>query len=84
MDDYIERVKKAHEDPEFVEHMVNRLRLKNEQQEVRILKYPSLTDEDKDYIQENNCKSCGTQRCGGIYDEEWATGCTVINKYLTK
>ena len=29
---------------------------------------------------QDNCESCGTQRCTGVYDEEWRDGCVLYKK----
>lgn len=44
-----------------------------------------IKDTDEVFIMENNktlkefyenhCKMCGTQRCSGVYDEDWREGC---------
>ena len=29
---------------------------------------------------QENCEACGSQRCLGVYDEEWRDGCELYKK----
>lgn len=40
---------------------------------------------EQEKFEQKYCLMCGTQRCGGITDEEFRDGCPhYINEYLTK
>lgn len=32
----------------------------------------------------DNCEPCGSQRCTGVYDEEWRDGCVLYKKKFCK
>ena len=34
-----------------------------------------MTREELDNFYNEHCRNCGTQRCEGVYSEEWRTGC---------
>ena len=43
--------------------------------------YKLLTNVEKEYILENDCKLCGTQRCQGIFSE-YGEACSSVDKYI--
>ena len=38
--------------------------------------------ETEEEIYEVFCKHCGSQRCDGVYDEEWREGCSHYKKFI--
>jgi hypothetical protein len=40
-----------------------------------------MTEEELENFYNQNCRTCGTQRCLGCYDEEWRDGCTLLKEY---
>ena len=41
-----------------------------------------IIDNDLDKFCNEHCKTCGTQRCEGVYSEEWRNGCKEYNEQL--
>lgn len=39
---------------------------------------------DLDIFYRDNCESCGSQRCTGVYDEEWREECELYKKEFCK
>lgn len=34
-----------------------------------------ITNDELEEFRKRHCELCGTQRCGGVYDEVWREGC---------
>jgi len=64
--------------------MAERIMKEYKQIEKRKERYKTLTIMELAEINANHCRLCGTQRCRGIFDQEYGETCSAIDDYINE
>jgi hypothetical protein len=90
-EDEIEMIEKACKDykrntskQHWYTKAIQDLKKEQEQIEKRKQRYKTLTIMELTEINANHCRLCGTQRCRGIFDQEYGNTCSAIDEYITE
>ena len=81
--EYNIKIRRLMKDPKWVSEQAERLLEEHKQMLKRHEAHENLTEEQINYITENDCQTCGTQRCMGI-ESEWGTGCSALDKFIER